>query len=479
MASTRPNILFLFSDQHRYDACSCNGAPVCRTPAIDSIRERGMRFTNAYTCIALCSPARASLMTGRYPHNHGLLANMGNFNSVFDEQVIGKPAFPPMLSSSGYRVGYAGKWHISREGDSAYWKFDRWHTGEGWQAALKAAGISFDYGRNEVQRLEWGEDAPFYGRSVLPSDKTQEAWVADRAVEMIGAYATSQDPFMVVAAFHGPHFPYAVPAPYDTMYDPAQVERWGNFDEQFVDKPLIQQKEMLRWNASQLTWPDWQRVIACYWGYCSYIDDQIRRILDALAKSGAAENTVVVYAADHGDMLGSHRLFNKGFNMYEEDNHIPLIVSWPRVTKPGSTCDSFVNLVDFMPSFLDIAGVERPEGVDGRSIVPLLRGSVPDDWPDDVYGEFHGYEATLASIRMVRTRRWKYVYNPTSIDELYDMESDPGELHNLAGMLGYGHVLRRMKARMVKWLRTTNDGIIAEGSWQSNSYDLYISGRER
>ena len=111
---------------------------------------------------------------------------------------------------------------------------------------------------------------------------------------------------------------------------------------------------MLRWNASHLTWEDWQKVIAAYWGFCTFIDDQVQRILSCLEQNGLSENTIVIFSTDHGDMLGSHRLFNKGFHMYEETHHIPLVIRWPGATSAGTTCDEFVNLVDLMPTFLDI-----------------------------------------------------------------------------------------------------------------------------
>ncbi len=436
MDSEKPNILFLFTDQHRFDAVGCNGAAVCRTPAMDSIALQGMRFLRAYTPIALCSPARGSLLTGLYSHNHGQLANTGNFNRVFDTQILDKTGYPQLLSKAGYRMAYSGKWHLPKEGDGEFWSFDRWHTTREWQRSLKAEGIDFDYGRDEVQRLEWGPEAPFCGRSSITAGKMQEAWVADRTIDMIRSYSGSGQPFMICAAFHGPHFPYAVPEPYDQMYDPVSVSRW---------------------NASQLTWPDWQRVIAHYWGYCTFIDDQIEKVLACLEQCGIAQNTIIVYSTDHGDMLGSHRLFNKGFNMYEEDHHIPLLVNWPGVTKPGSVCDDFVNLLDLMPTFLDMAGKNIPAGLDARSLTPLLRGSRPAGWPDDVFAEFHGYEATLGTIRMVRTKRWKYVYNPHSIDELYDLQADPGELTNLAAEAACSGDLQEMKARMLGWNDATGD----------------------
>jgi arylsulfatase A-like enzyme len=473
------NVVYLIADQQRYDAVGCNRAKVCRTPAIDAIASEGTRFARGFTPVALCSPARGSLLTGLYPHNHGLLANMGNFNGVFDRVILGRPGYPALLSEAGHQTGYVGKWHLPREGDRDYWHFDEWHTQGEWSRWLAEAGIDYEYGRDDVQRLEWGGQAPFCGRATLPAVRMQEAWCADRAVEMIRRFSAEGRPFALTVGFFGPHFPYAVPEPYDTMYDPADVPRWANFDETFAGKPAVQQREQLRWNASHLTWPDWQRVIAHYWGFCTFIDDQVARIVEALKEAGVYDRTAIVYTSDHGDMLGGHRLFNKGMNMYDETHHVPLIVRLPGDWSQRAVCDRFVSLTDLMPTLLDLCGAVIPEGIDGRSLLPLIEGREVLDWPDDVYAEFHGYESALCSIRMVRTERWKYVYNPCSEDELYDVQSDPGELHNLAANPGHGHVLRRMKARLVRWLQETGDTIAEDDSWKGSSYGLYISRREQ
>jgi choline-sulfatase len=473
----KPNILFLLTDQHRYDAVSSNGAPVCQTPAMDEVANKGMRFTRAYTPIALCSPARGSIMTGLFPHNHGLLANMSDFNGVFSRQLPGKTNFPNLLRQAGYQTGFTGKWHISQEKDYGFWTFDRFHPNSEWKDHVQTPGVE-DYFVHEVQRMEWGDEAPFCGRSILSEEDQHDTWVADQAIDMIRSFSQKDKPFFVSSCFFGPHFPFSVPEPYDTMYDPDSVERWGNFDDMFINKPTVQQKEMMRWNASHLTWPDWQKVIAHYWGYVSFIDAQIKRILDELKSQGLDENTIVIYTSDHGDMLGSHRIFNKGMNMYEETHHIPLMISWPSVTSPGTVCSDFVSLVDLMPTILEAGEATIPEKLDGRSLMPLLQGNTPEDWRDEIFCEFHGYEPALCTIRMVRTEKWKYVYNPTSEDELYDMESDPHELHNLAHMQGFKHVLRRMKNIMAKWLKETNDSVGNHGAWTSCPYDLNLSPRE-
>lgn len=478
MTDNRPNILFLFSDQHRFDALGCNGAPVVQTPGMDAIAARGMRFTHAFTPTSLCSPARASLLTGLYAHNHGLLANMGNFNGVFDRQLLERTAYTQLLRRQGYDVHHVGKWHLPAADNPGHWGFSSFADDAHYIREKTAEGLACERAL-EVQRLEWGGKAPFCGRAQLDAAQLQEAWAADRTLALLQAQSDRAQPFMIFTSFFGPHFPYSVPAPYDTMYDPETVERWINYEETFAHKPLIQQKEMLRWNASHLTWKDWQKVIAHYWGYCTYIDHQIRRVLDGLAALGLDRNTIVLYASDHGDMVGCHRLFNKGMYMYDETYRIPLIVHWPGVTRPGTVCSEFVSLVDLMPTLLAMGESEVPAGLDGRSLQPLLAGEVPGNWPDDVYAEFHGYESALFTQRMVRTRSWKYIYNPCAEDELYDVESDPGELRNLAAELGYRHVSRRMKERLVVWLDRTRDDIGTEDSWKGSPYDLYVSQRER
>jgi len=182
--SQQPNILLLFSDQHRYDAVGCNGASVVCTPAMDALAAGGTRFTNAYTPVALCSPARGSVLTGLYPHNHGQLANIGNFNSVFDKVILDKVGYPELLGQAGYSVNYVGKWHLPLEGNKEFWHFDEWHTEHDYIHMLVERGLNGDRAM-EVQRLEWGGQAPFCGRSRLSAEDLQEAWVADKTIDLL------------------------------------------------------------------------------------------------------------------------------------------------------------------------------------------------------------------------------------------------------------------------------------------------------
>jgi choline-sulfatase len=476
--SKTPNVVVFLADQFRYDAVGCNGGQICRTPAIDALADQGMRFGRAYTPLALCSPARASILTGLYPHNHGLLANMRNFNGVFDNALLRHTGYPELLKDAGYQTAYVGKWHMPEEGNKSRWGFSDWYTDRDWIESLATEGVVFDRGKNEVQRMEWGEQAKFCGRSTLPAEQMQESWCSDRTIKLIEEYSSRTQPFAIVTGYYGPHFPYSVPAPYDTMYSPDDVPELLNFQDDSSTKPTVQQKERLRWNSGHLSWSDWQNVIAHYWGYCTFIDNQISRVIESLKNQNVYDDTVIIFTSDHGDMLGSHRLFNKGYNMYEETHRVPLIIRWPEKISSAKLCTDFVSTTDLMPTLLEVAGIEKPSNIDGRSIVPLLEG-YSDNRRDSVFAEFHGYETALCTIRMVRTDRWKYIYNPCSEDELYDVDSDPGELCNLVSDLGHKHILRRMKGRLVQWLRDTHDTIAVEDNWKSCSYDLFISKREK
>ena len=474
----KKNILFLLTDQQRFDTLSCNNLSQCQTPEVDKLAKNGFNFSYAYTPIALCSPARGSIMTGLYPHNHGQLTNTGdNFNGVFDKNIIDKQTWTKVLNDNGYLNGYIGKWHLPKEGDNSLWGLNKWDLYRAYYDELKEAGIKdfYDYHGSHLMDSEWGvSNPPAWGKSGLSYDQMQETWSANKTIDMIKDFKDKDNPFMVMTSFKGPHWDYMVPEPYDTMYDPKSIEKWANFDDPFINKPEIQQKEILRWNAGHLTWKDWQGMIAAYWGYCTYIDHEIGRIINYLKEKNLYEDTIIIFSTDHGDMIGSHRIFNKGFQMYEETHRIPLIIRIPGESNNGKKIESFVSHVDLFKTICDLAEINVNDDNDGLSLKNLIKGDNANS-RDSIFAEFHGYEPCLTSIRMVRTKKWKYVYNPFSIDELYDMESDPHEIHNLAPRIGHKAVLVRMKERMIDWMRSTNDDLGRKSKGRVDSFDLIFS----
>ena len=474
----KKNILFLLTDQQRYDTLSCNNLSQCQTPVVDELAKNGFNFSYAYTPIALCSPARGSIMTGLYPHNHGQLTNTGdNFNGVFDKNIIDKKTWTKVLNDNGYLNGYIGKWHLPKEGDNSLWGLNKWDLYRTYYDELKETGIKdfYDYHGSHLMDSEWGvSNPPVWGKSGLTYDQMQETWSANKTIDMIKDFKDKDNPFMVMTSFKGPHWDYMVPEPYDTMYDPKSIEKWGNFDDPFINKPEIQQKEILRWNAGHLTWKDWQGMIAAYWGYCTFIDHEIGRIISYLKEKNLYEDTIIIFSTDHGDMIGSHRIFNKGFQMYEETHRIPLVIRIPGESNNGKKIESFVSHVDLFKTICDLADINVNNENDGFSLRNLIKGDNANS-RDSIFAEFHGYEPCLTSIRMVRTKKWKYIYNPFSIDELYDMESDPFEIHNLAPRIGHKAVLSRMKERMIEWMRSTNDDLGRKSQGRVDSFDLIFS----
>jgi arylsulfatase A-like enzyme len=459
---TKPNVLLLLTDQERYDLTDPAG-PAVDTPNVDRLGREGMRFERAYTPVSICSSARASLLSGLYPHAHGMLNNCHDPDAIRENFPAEIPTFGEALNRCGYQNSYAGKWHVGRDQTPAEFGFEYLGGGDGAHAA--ADEDFFDHQREhgvdpddvELEDAIYHEnnpEKPIAATAKMPVEATRAHYIAEQTIEHLRAMDGDDAPIFHRTDFVGPHHPYVVPEPYASMYDPDEIEPWKSFAETFEGKPTAHENYQRYRGVAGLDWDDWAEAIAKYFGFMTLIDDQIGRILDAVDD---LENTVVAKTSDHGDLAGGHRLFNKGPMMYEETYRVPLTVRWPGVVDPGSTCDAFVRLLDLMPTFLDIAGVSPPEPVHGRSILPLLTGDRPDDWPDDVFAQYHGDEFGLYSQRMVRTERYKYVYNAPDVDELYDLRADPHELDNLIDSPDHESVRRDLRERLLSWMERTDD----------------------
>lgn len=477
----RPNILLIVTDQHRRDTLGCYGAPVCRTPHLDRITSTGMRFDSAFTNTAICTAVRATLLTGQEPHKHGMLANL--------ERNIGYPTelpprttpFSQYLREAGYRCGVVGKWHLGEHLGPEDWGFEGIHF-PGWDAPkthpvylayVQANGLppwrvtdelrgTFPNGRPSL---------PLAGIYQGPVEGTYPYFLAERTIAALRAYAEGAhngQPFFLRTDFFGPHLPYYIPEPYASLYDPGLVSRLPSMDETFENKPRVQRSYAAHWAFDTYAWETWQRIVAMYWGYVTLIDEQIGRILQALDELDLQDDTVVLATADHAGFVGGHRLADKGPMMYDEIYRIPLVARWPGHTPPSSTCDAMVTLMDLTPTFLEMAGVPAPGTMDGRSIVPLLEGNTPADWPEHVYLQFHGHHFPYPQ-RGIRTRHHKLVINPADIHELYDLERDPHELHNVFSDLAYAEVRQSLVQQLYTHLMAAGDNFY---QWMSSFFDV-------
>ena len=444
------NFVIVSSDQHRYDCVGANGHPLLKTPHLDKMAAEGMRFTHAFCPIPLCVPGRASFLTGTWPTRHLSVANWDTEapRPLRDDL----PTWSQCLADAGYWLGYVAKWHVDRDKDPTAFGHHEYVPEGRYFHWRKEQGLP-----PRPRENAWmGEVDPH----VTP-EQSKLAWGADHAIRMLGERAADGKPFVVRWDPTEPHLANVVPEPYASMYPPGTIEPWPSFSDTFEGKPYIQAQQLRTWKIDGWTWDDWAPVVSRYLGEISLIDAQVGRILDALDRLGLAEDTLVVYTTDHGDMCGGHRMIDKHFIMYDDVVRVPMIVRWPGRVPAGRVCDAFVsNFIDLPSTILDLAGVPIPETFQGQSLVPILLGEADDTGREDIFAAYHGNQFGLYSQRMVRTRRWKYVWNATAEDELYEIAGDPAELENRATDPACADVLAHLRRRLVAWMEATDDTLL-------------------
>lgn len=461
--SERPNLLIFMTDHQRADTVM-PGHP-CLTPNVDRLARDGIRFTRAYCPSPHCCPSRATFMTGLYPSRHGVWNNLLNDQALSRGLRPGVRSFSEDLRDAGYRLAYDGKWHVSAEKTPADYGWE-----ERFVSAARAErhGLSWDQwakqppqsparrrAQGEVLRPGWGDIRLF---ETIPDDAPpgHDERVVDEAVRALPELASGTRPWCLFVGMVGPHDPYRVRRSYVERYRLEDVPLPPSFRDDLKDKPRVVQR-MRRQYWSQLTETEVRDAIRHFWAYCTYLDEQFGRVMAALDATGQADNTLVLYTADHGDYCGDHGIFLKGIPCYRGAYEIPCVLRWPvGIARPGRTVDEFVSLADFAPTFAEIAGTRSPQRPAGRSLVPILRAATPDDWPDAVHTQCNGVELYYSQ-RSVTTREWKYVYNGFDDDELYHVAEDPHEMHNLAAHPRYEAAKRDLVRRMWRFARREED----------------------
>jgi arylsulfatase len=445
----RPNVLWICTDQQRVDTLGCYGNRWVRTPRIDALAADGVLFERAFCQNPLCTPSRASFLTGRYPRT--TRARQNGQSIPADEVLVTK-----LLAEAGYTCGLAGKLHLSacapsvcptreRRIDDGYSVF-HWshHPDDDWPTG--------DYNLWLRERGQHLERSSFPGSShvqtSLPVEHHQTTWCAEKAIEFIEAHSESGQPWLFSVNCFDPHHPFDPPEEFLRPYlDRLDEIPLPNFvPGELEDKPVVQQTDHRGAYGGQFGFypfiqmtPDDHRLIrAAYWAMCDLIDIQVGRMLDALVRTGQREDTLVIFMTDHGEMLGDHGIYLKGPFFYEPAVRLPLIVSWPDVVPAHRRSPALVELVDIAPTLLDAAGLPPYAGMQGRSLWPLLTGRVPvarhrDDVYCEHYGTIHRQPGKgSAYATMLRTERHKLVVmHGTKTGELYDLDRDPSETHNL------------------------------------------------
>ncbi len=446
---TRPaNVLLIHSDQHRWDCLGVNGHPFLRTPHLDRLAAEGMNFTHAFTPIPICSPARNCLLHGQWSVQHGCIMNSDSEAARWPADDL--PSFSRQLADAGYYTAYVGKWHVSDTRAPEDYGFAHFPGHRAYDAWLNEQGCP----PAEYANGWFGETIE--GRT---PEQTHLAWCADRTIEYLADAKDSGNPFFIRWDPPEPHLPNIVPEPFASLYPPESIPPWGNFDDPLDNKPIVQRQARKTWKLDDWTWDQWAPIVGRYLGEITLMDREIGRVLDALATLGLADDTLVIYTTDHGDMCGSHGMIDKHFVMYDDIVRVPMIARWPGRIAPGTVCDSFVaHEIDLASTFCQVGQIATPDTFRGQSLVPLFAGQTNDR--PDILSMYHGNQFGLYTQRMVRDRRWKYVWNPTAEDELYDLDSDPNELTNRTSDPTCADELARLRARLLDWMREIADPLV-------------------
>ena len=444
----RPNILFLMTDHTNARALAPGSQ--CLTPNLDGLAAEGIRFGRCYTTNAICSPARASLMTSAYPSTHG----MWDCTHTQRPEWVDVPAsrfvyFSQLLAEAGYRNGYFGKWHVEQ---SNRLEDFGWHLYDCSCASARSRAIP---GSEVVVPKEGYRDYLLAG--VSEDADTQSHPAFDSGIEFIRQHVSErpEQPFFCFVSTGEPHDPYVPPERFFEMYDLSEIQTSPTLHDEPTGKPDVVKRMRTVWR--DLTDADWQRVTAAYWAAVTFLDSEVGRIINALKEMGHYDDTIIVFTSDHGDMLGGHGLITKGVGTsYEEVYNIPLITRIPDMTAKGDDNRTLTSLVDLAPTLLDLCGAGSLESAQGRSLRPVFEGTADaNDWRG-AYAEFFGQRFVYTQ-RIVWHGDWKYVFSPGGIDELYNLADDPYERLNLVDDPEHREALIDMVKRMWRKMEAIGD----------------------
>ena len=467
--TNRPNIVFIMSDDHAVSAVSAYDdwlAEIAPTPNIDRIADNGMLMTRTFNTNSICGPSRASILTGKYSHVNGFFKN--EKGGDFDGSQV---TFPKLLQDAGYETAVIGKWHLG------------------------TAPTGFDYSK---VMINWGGQGTYFNPVFLENGKDtiverkrhSSAQVAHDALKWLDKGRDKEKPFMLMYQFKAPHRPWEPAEEFQSLFTDGDLPQPANFNDNYSGREAAKEQWMEienHMNRRDLKIPPpeglsrreentyyaygnkgefWtpndtlQGAALKNWKYQTYIKDYLRcvagvdkavgQMLDYLEANGLAENTVVVYTSDQGFYLGEHGWFDKRW-MYEESFRMPFMISYPKLIKPKSKNANLLLNVDFAPTFLELAGVETPEAMQGTSFVPQLASKF-DEVREAVYYHYYEYPKwhMVQPHYGIRTKRFKLIHFYYSMDEweLYDLDNDPDEMNNLYGQSKYKKLTKRLKKKL-------------------------------
>lgn len=439
-SAERPNVVFVMADDHRRDLMSCMGHPFIKTHNMDRIADEGLLFERAFCVTATCSPSRASVWTGKYPHqaSHPSISEQGN------SFLLTQTPFPKRLHDAGYATGHIGKWHLTKDLEPKP-GYDYW------------AGTHMMPVDDPTITIN-GKDQKFEGFI--------DDVLSGLAVDFIEKHSKDDKPFFLSVGLKCPHLPYPYPERLANMFEDVDIPKPDSYNENYKESgraPMLE-KSIIRIRHSRLwkgRYKTWDNYIKRHYRSVQSLDESLGMIDEAIRKAGIADNTILIYTSDHGYSLGEHGLTEKHY-AYHHPASVPLIMRWPKGIKAGARPKELALLIDLAPTVLESCGVPVPADMRGRSLKPLFNasGKPVDEWRRDflfTYDSRHGgipgqYALCSDKYKIVRYQKPGYV-------ELYDLVKDPKENRNVARNPEYAGILRDMQARLEQAMERENFSI--------------------
>lgn len=446
-ADRRPNVVFILTDDQRWDLLGCEGHPFLTTPNLDRLAAEGARFANMFVTTSLCSPSRASFLSGLYAHSHGVLNNFTDYPADLS-------SFPRVLQAAGYETAYIGKWHMGEQSDEKRPGFDYW-------ASHKGQGKYYDTEFN------------INGRRVVKKGYYTHR-VTDMAVDWL--QQEHDRPFLLILGHKASHTPFTPEAKYRGIYDDIKIA-YPETAFSLQDKPEWVKQRIDTWHGIygplygfRKKFPDsspesirhFAEFVRAYTAAIKSVDDSVGRIYQTLKRTGQLDNTLLIFAGDNGMFLGEHGMTDKR-TMHEPSIRVPLLVRFGKHIRPGTVIRQMVLNIDVAPSILDICSAPALDNIHGMSFAPLLKGKT-SGWRRSWYYEYN-YERQFPytpNVRGVRTDEWKYVRYPHGDGgpdrhkaELYNLREDPGETRNLIDEPAYATTVTELRTELKRLMKET------------------------
>ena len=464
MSTRQPkNVIFFFCDQLRYDALGYAGHSIVKTPNLDKLAEQSINFPNTFCASPVCVPARISLFTGQWAHKQGQMNNCTPIRK-------GQRMVTEVFKERKYHTAAIGKLHFFPLEETKRFDTVLLHDGYGNESAYIQYLNSIDPKLAKFERHAYPEEGKenvilgkdiydekyiesiIYGTSSIPAEYFYTNWISDEATKFLNS--PPDIPFFLFVSFVGPHSPFILPQPYNTLYDPEKIPIPKNFKEDFNKKTRSQQRSRKLLGMERVTEKQLREITALYYAHITLIDEHIGRILDKVN----IEDTLIIFSADHGELLGNHGLFYKNY-MYDESLRIPLLIHEPS-QKRSADINTLISQIDIMPTVLDLLNIDIPEWVQGNSMKKLIRGEVSEH-RDHIYAEITGSgKDNNPYLLGYRTKEWLFTYEVykgkfKDDGELYNLKEDPEQTCNLFSNPKYAPLVQENKDRLFHWLLHT------------------------